>query len=46
MQTLAKWDETLEKSYQTTQRLILVSVSPAIKRILILVEELQGWEMS
>ncbi|WVF72936.1 hypothetical protein IAT40_007754 [Kwoniella sp. CBS 6097] len=41
--TIAKWDQMLDTSFRTIQSLISESISPALERIILLLEELKGW---
>ncbi|WVR07625.1 hypothetical protein IAU60_004667 [Kwoniella sp. DSM 27419] len=44
--TIAKWDQTLDTSLRTIQSLLLESISPALERLVLLLEELKGWSRS
>ncbi|WWC91790.1 uncharacterized protein L201_006737 [Kwoniella dendrophila CBS 6074] len=41
--TITKWDQTLDTSFRTIQNLIIESVSPALERLILLLEEMRGW---
>ncbi|KAK8853269.1 hypothetical protein IAR55_003972 [Kwoniella newhampshirensis] len=41
--TVAKWDMALETSFRTIQKLVSESISPALERIILLLEDLRGW---
>ncbi|WWD19682.1 hypothetical protein CI109_104144 [Kwoniella shandongensis] len=41
--TIAKWDLALDTSFRTIQKLVSESISPALERIILLLEELRGW---
>nr|XP_018260797.1 uncharacterized protein I303_06513 [Kwoniella dejecticola CBS 10117]OBR82955.1 hypothetical protein I303_06513 [Kwoniella dejecticola CBS 10117] len=41
--TVTKWDQTLDSSYRTIQNLIIESISPAVERLVLLLEEMRGW---
>nr|XP_019010398.1 uncharacterized protein I206_04867 [Kwoniella pini CBS 10737]OCF49179.1 hypothetical protein I206_04867 [Kwoniella pini CBS 10737] len=41
--TLTKWDQTLDSSYKSIQNLIIESISPALERLVLLLEEMKGW---
>ncbi|OXG13990.1 hypothetical protein C366_04983 [Cryptococcus neoformans Tu401-1] len=44
--TIAKWDSTMDSSYRTIQKLISESITPALERILLLLEEIKGWSLT
>jgi hypothetical protein len=46
LQMLTKWEQTLMTSLQTIQKIIAESVSPALERTMILLQEMRGWERS
>ncbi|OCF41363.1 hypothetical protein I317_04844 [Kwoniella heveanensis CBS 569] len=41
--TITKWDQMLDTSFRTIQRLISQSISPALERLVLLLEEMKGW---
>ncbi|WVW86265.1 hypothetical protein I302_108307 [Kwoniella bestiolae CBS 10118] len=41
--TITKWDQMLDTSFRTIQNLIIESISPALERIVLLLEEIRGW---
>ncbi|WWC94956.1 hypothetical protein V866_001808 [Kwoniella sp. B9012] len=41
--TITKWDQTLDMSFRTIQNLIIESISPALERLVLLLEEMRGW---
>ncbi|OCF61367.1 hypothetical protein L486_01015 [Kwoniella mangroviensis CBS 10435] len=41
--TITKWDQTLDTSFRTIQNLIIESISPALERLVLLLEEMRGW---
>lgn len=43
---VAKWEVTLEASFRTMRKVITDSVSPALERIILVLEELSGWSQS
>lgn len=44
--TIAKWESTMDSSYRTIQKLISESITPALERILLLLEEIKGWSLT
>ncbi|TYJ53254.1 hypothetical protein B9479_006122 [Cryptococcus floricola] len=44
--TITKWDTTMDTSFQTIQKLVSESVFPSLERILLLLEEIQGWSLT
>ncbi|KIR81389.1 hypothetical protein I306_01624 [Cryptococcus gattii EJB2] len=44
--TIAKWDSTMDSSYRTIRKLISESITPALERILLLLEEIKGWSLT
>ncbi|WVQ74239.1 hypothetical protein IAR50_003835 [Cryptococcus sp. DSM 104548] len=44
--TITKWDTTMDTSFQTIQKLVSESISPSLERILLLLEEIQGWSLT
>jgi hypothetical protein len=45
LQTIAKWELSLETSYKTIQKVFAESVGPSIERIILLLEEMRGWSL-
>ncbi|ORY33369.1 anaphase-promoting complex, cyclosome, subunit 4-domain-containing protein [Naematelia encephala] len=41
--TIAKWEQALDTAYATIRKVISESISPALERIVLLLEEMQGW---
>ncbi|WRT70155.1 uncharacterized protein IL334_007149 [Kwoniella shivajii] len=41
--TITKWDQTMDTSFRTIQNLINESISPALQRLILLLEEIRGW---
>lgn len=46
LQMLTKWEQTLATSLQTIQKIVAESVSPALERVMILLQGMRGWERS
>lgn len=43
MQTIAKWEMSLETSFTTIRKILGESVGPALERIVLILEEFRGW---
>ncbi|WVQ84661.1 hypothetical protein IAT38_006816 [Cryptococcus sp. DSM 104549] len=41
--TITKWDSTLDTAFRTIQKLISESISPALERLMLLLEQVTGW---
>ncbi|KAL1412364.1 hypothetical protein Q8F55_000108 [Vanrija albida] len=41
--TVAKWESTLETAFSTIKKVITESISPALERIMLVLDEMAGW---
>lgn len=41
--TIAKWEATLDTAFATLQKVVSQSISPALERIILILDELRGW---